>query len=69
MALMRARFLSLLLTTVHGAMSVSVYEEHVLLGLGVLVPFVERLHVHRGELPLPDGVDLPDREPGALLGR
>jgi uncharacterized membrane protein len=38
--------------------------EHRLLGLGVVVPLVQRFDVHRAELPLPDRIDLADDEPG-----
>jgi hypothetical protein len=41
--------------------------EHRLLGLGVVVPLIQRLDIHRAEFPLPDGIDLPDDEPGQLL--
>src|SRR5579864_865335 len=43
--------------------------EHRLLGLGVRVPLVQRLDVHRAQLPLPYRVDPPDDEPGALRRR
>src|SRR5215469_12280994 len=41
--------------------------EHRLLRLGVVLPLVARLQVHRAELPLPHRVHLPDDEPGVLL--
>ena len=49
----------------HGRVGV---VEHRFLGLGVRVPLVQRLDVHRAQLPLPHRVDPPDDEPGALLG-
>jgi hypothetical protein len=42
--------------------------EHRLLGLGVVLPLVQGLDVHRAQLPLPHGVDPADDETGALLG-
>ena len=43
-------------------------EEHRLLRLGVVVPAFQRGEVDRRELPPAYRVELPDREPGALLG-
>ncbi len=54
---------------IHGAWSVSVWRNISSFAVGVVVPFVERGQVHRRQLPLPERVDLPDREPGALLRR
>ena len=41
--------------------------EHGLLGGGVVLPPVQRLQIHGRQLPAPHRIDLPDREPGALL--
>jgi hypothetical protein len=67
MALRRARFLQSLLITVQGASAVSVVEEHRLLGLGVVVPLVERGQVDGAELPLLERVRLALLEAPALL--
>jgi hypothetical protein len=42
--------------------------EHRLLGVGVRPPFVQRREVGGAEFAPPDRVDLPDHEPGSLLG-
>ena len=68
MAPMRARFLSLLLITVHGAHGGIGQLEHGLLGRGVVVPTVQGRQVSRRQFPLAYGVDLADQEAGALLG-
>src|SRR5690606_33382564 len=49
-----------------GEVGVSAHE-HRLLRRGVVLPPVQRLEVHRRELPLPHRIDLADREAGALL--
>ena len=68
MAPIRARFLSLLLTTVHGAKERVGLLEHGLLGNGVVVPSPEGGQVGRRQLPLPNRIDPPDEEPSSLLG-
>jgi hypothetical protein len=43
------------------------HREHVVLGAGVVLPAGERRQVHRGQLPLPQGVVEPGLEPALLL--
>ena len=43
-------------------------SHHRFLGFRVVLPLVQRLQVDRGQLPPPHLVDLPDDEPGPLLG-
>jgi hypothetical protein len=55
------------LITVQGESAVVGVEEHRLLGLGVVVPLVERGHVDGRQLPLLQRMDLALPEPARLL--